>query len=90
MKPELCLVDNYVVLLDEVATHMYFIKSGLVQIISTDNKTSIAYMSDGAYFGEIGVLITQKRSCSVLARSVCILYSISKEDLTTVLMDYPL
>jgi len=37
---------------------MYFIKSGIVQVIATDNKTSIAFMSEGTYFGEIGVLLT--------------------------------
>jgi CRP-like cAMP-binding protein len=42
---------------------MYFIKYGIVQVLATDNKTSIAYMSEGTYFGEIGVLLSQKRSC---------------------------
>ena len=42
----------------EVATEMFFIKSGIVQVLSTDNKTVIAYMSEGTYFGEIGVLLT--------------------------------
>lgn len=30
LKPKLCLADNYVLFLGEVATKMYFIKSGIV------------------------------------------------------------
>jgi CRP-like cAMP-binding protein len=37
---------------------MYFIKSGIVQVLATDNKTIIAFMTEGTYFGEIGLLIT--------------------------------
>ena len=44
---------------------MYFIKSGIVQVLATDNKTIIAFMSEGTYFGEIGILLTQKRTCSI-------------------------
>lgn len=57
-QPQLCLQDSYVVRLGEVANKMFFIKTGIVQVLATDNKTTIAYMSDGAYFGEIGVLLT--------------------------------
>jgi len=60
---------------------MYFVKSGIVSVISTDNKTVIAYMSEGTYFGEIGVLLTQKRSCFVKSKTVCVFFTISSEDL---------
>jgi len=42
----------------EVATKLFFIKSGVIQVLATDNKTVIAFMSEGTYFGEIGVLLT--------------------------------
>ena len=58
MYPELGLIDSYVVQQGEVATKLYFIQSGLVQVIATDNKTVIALMGEGTYFGEIGVLLT--------------------------------
>lgn len=69
---------------------MYFIKSGIVQVLATDNKTSIAFMSEGTYFGEIGVLLAQKRSCTVKACSCTSLFSINKEDLIGILDKYPL
>lgn len=69
---------------------MYFIKNGIVQVLATDNKTSIAYMSEGTYFGEIGVLLSQKRSCSIKARACTSLFSINKDDLVPILHKYPL
>jgi CRP-like cAMP-binding protein len=69
----------------EVATKMYFIKSGLISVLATDNRTIIAFMSEGTYFGEIGILLTQKRSCSIQARSLCVFFTIEKDDLMDVL-----
>lgn len=85
LKPRLCLADNYVVQLGEVASKMYFIKSGIVKVFASDERTVIAYMSEGTYFGEIGVLITQKRSCSIKARTNCVFFSINKKDLNNIL-----
>eukprot|EP00347_Sterkiella_histriomuscorum_P000063 403377328 len=90
LKPKLCLQDNYVIYMGEIATKMYFVKSGIVQILSSDNKTVIAYMSEGAYFGEIGVLLTQKRTCYVKARTACLFFTISSNDLQSVLQQYPI
>ena len=58
LTPELALQDSYVVQRGEVAIKMYFIKSGLVSVLATDNRTIIAFMSEGTYFGEIGILLT--------------------------------
>jgi CRP-like cAMP-binding protein len=44
---------------------MYFIRKGIVKIIANDNHTVIALMNEGSYFGEIGILITKKRTVSV-------------------------
>lgn len=41
----------------------------------------IAYMSEGTYFGEIGVLLTQKRTCFVKARTTCVFFTIGASDL---------
>ena len=54
--------------IDEVANKMYFINSGVVEIMATDNHTILAYQGSGCYFGEIGVFLTGKRSCSVRIR----------------------
>jgi CRP-like cAMP-binding protein len=69
---------------------MYFIKSGIVKVLSSDNRTIIAYMSEGTYFGEIGILLTSKRTCSIQATTNSIFFTISKEDLVAILEQFPL
>lgn len=69
---------------------MYFIKSGIVQVMATDNQTIIAFMSEGSYFGEIGVLLTKKRTCFVKARTDCVFFTIKGDDLIHALETFPL
>ena len=45
MQPQICLYGDFVVEVDTVALEMFFIQSGIVQILATDNKTIIAYQS---------------------------------------------
>lgn len=62
MMPKICMASDYVVEVGDIADEMYFIKNGLVEIQATDNSTVIAYMSEGSYFGEIGILLLGTRS----------------------------
>ena len=54
-------------------------------MIASDGNKTIQFLTKGGYFGEIGVLITGKRTCSVVARTTSILYSIGQEDLSSIL-----
>jgi CRP-like cAMP-binding protein len=47
-------------------------------------------MSEGSYFGEIGVLITHKRSCSIKASTYTSLLTVDKDDFLSILEKYPL
>lgn len=38
-------------------------------------------MSDGTYFGEIGVLLTEKRTCFVKSKTVCVFFTIEKDEM---------
>jgi hypothetical protein len=43
LTPQICLQKDFVVEVDQVATKMFFIEQGIVQILATDNKTVIAF-----------------------------------------------
>ena len=73
----------------EISDKFYFIHSGIVEVIASDDQSTIAYQSQGCYFGEIGCLITQKRSCSVKVKESAILYFIKKSDLLQILEIFP-
>jgi len=58
-------------------------------VLATDGKTVIAYQGEGSYFGEIGVLLQDKRSVSVRAKSESVFLTIRKEPLLEILQRYP-
>ena len=47
-------------------------------------------MSEGAYFGEIGVLVTKKRTWSIFSKTASVFFAIEGKDLIDVLKDYPI
>ena len=67
---------------------MFFIRSGVVRVMATDEQTILAYMSEGTYFGEIGIVLQDKRSVSVLAETAVFLSSISKTRMLNILLNY--
>jgi CRP-like cAMP-binding protein len=89
LRPKICIFGEFVVRIDEVADAMYFLHSGIMEVVASDNSTTIAYMGMGCYFGEIGVLITGKRSCSVKVRQTAILFSVEKDDMLSILQSFP-
>ena len=89
LQPQLSMAGAFVVEKDGVARDMYFISKGFVEVLATDNKTVLAYMGEGSYFGEIGVLLTGKRTVSVRTKTACIFYTVSGDDLTKILESFP-
>jgi CRP-like cAMP-binding protein len=60
-----------------------------MEVLATDNNTVIAFIGKGAYFGEIGVLITGKRSVSIRALSNCMTYIVKSNDFLNILDRFP-
>lgn len=83
------MAGDYIVRVHEIADKMYFIQEGFIEIICTDNVTPIAYFGRGSYFGEIGVLITGKRSVSVRTKTNSVQYFIEADDLLPTLHRHP-
>jgi CRP-like cAMP-binding protein len=67
---------------------MYFIQTGYIEILSDTNK-SIIYMSKGVYFGEIGVLLTGKRTVNVKSQTNSVVFYVLKADLLEILRKFP-
>ena len=89
MKAEVSIAGDFVVRINEKADKMYFIQNGSLEVLASDNLTTIALIGDGSYFGEIGVLITGKRSASVRSISNCMIYSVNEDDLLNILREFP-
>jgi len=83
------MAGDYIIQRGEIATTMYFIKKGFVEIFASDERTIVAYLGEGSYFGEIGVLLTGKRTVSVKSKTLCIFFIIEKDQLVQTLANYP-
>jgi CRP-like cAMP-binding protein len=90
LQPKICLARDWILVAHQIANEMFFIKKGYLEVIATDKKTVIAYLGEGSYFGEIGLLLTGKRSCSVRSLTACVLFSVGKEELIKILDNFPL
>lgn len=87
--PKISMEGDYIMKVGEFADQMYFIKFGEVEVLASDNKTRIAILREGAYFGEIGLLLTGKRTVNIRALTFCVFQVINKEDFDALMEDYP-
>jgi len=72
-----------------IGKKMYFISRGTVRIVN--NKAKSHLLSDGAFFGEISLILPNlRRVASVYADSYCYLYSLTVDDFNNVLEEFPL
>lgn len=68
---------------------MYFISSGRVEVFDESTQETIATLGEGAYFGEMALIDSSKRSASIRAIDFCDLYSLEAKDFQEVILEYP-
>lgn len=90
LEPIIAFPDEIILRENTSGDEMFFINSGVVEIYLSGSKTS-AYVAigDGCYFGEVSLLLDVRRTASARTKTRCLLFKISKDDLMTVLSDFP-
>jgi len=68
---------------------MFFIRKGRVVVYATDEMTEIAYLDEGSFFGEIGILFHQNRSVSVRSITASLISTITNQEFKTILKSFP-
>ncbi|XP_032682375.1 potassium/sodium hyperpolarization-activated cyclic nucleotide-gated channel 1-like [Odontomachus brunneus] len=80
LKFELYLPNEVIIKAGSHGDCMFFLSSGTVAILTPTGK-EICHLDDGAYFGEIALLVAdERRVASVVAIDVCELYRIDRKD----------
>ncbi|KAI9209110.1 cyclic nucleotide-binding-like protein [Polychytrium aggregatum] len=74
---------------DEEADSMFFIMRGTVEVISTDG-VAFAEMTNGQFFGEVGIILSMKRTASIRAKEESFLLKLTKDSLAKVVQLYPM
>lgn len=86
---QIFLPGDFIIRHGDSSDSMYFICSGLVEVLATDGYSRIALLDDGNYFGEIGILMTCCRTVSIKSVQPSILACISKAKLIKILSNFP-
>merc|ERR1712159_568109 len=75
------LAGHDIVRKGEIGAEMYFIASGHVQVLDpVDNVSPVVVLTEGSYFGEIGLMAKITRTCTVSAITNVHAYKLSGED----------
>ncbi|KAL1490480.1 hypothetical protein ABEB36_013167 [Hypothenemus hampei] len=78
--PEIYLPNDLIIQSGIFGDCMYFIESGTVAVFTPSGR-EICHLNDGAYFGEISILIKdQKRTASIIAIETTRIFKLRKED----------
>jgi CRP-like cAMP-binding protein len=88
LKPRVCLPNSFIVRKGEVGNEMFFISRGELNVVSEDDKV-VFTLKDGGFFGEIALLYDTKRTASIVARTYCDMFVLTKEDFKKVMKKFP-
>lgn len=89
LEPMVAAPGDYIIRFGDVGKEMFFISKGKVNVVSGDEKTTYATLTEGAFFGEIALLFPEKRTASIISDGYCDLFSLDKSALEKVLEDFP-
>lgn len=90
LKSEIFLTNDVIVRANQPGDCMYFIASGTVAIYTGSGK-EVCHLEDGAYFGEIALVMPdERRVASVVAVEICELYRLDRVDFTRTIHPYPM
>ena len=84
-------VGDFVCYQGDVGREMYIVKSGILQVLGTDDVSVVATLRDGHVFGEVSLLSIagNRRTASVRSCGYSCLFVLAKQDLQSVIDDYP-
>jgi len=92
LKPVLFSPGDFICRKGEVGREMYIVNRGKLHVMADNNRTVLATLKAGSYFGEISILNMgsgNRRTASVRSVGYSDLFCLSKEDLWEVLKEYP-
>lgn len=81
LRPQTYLPHDYLIYQDDIGEEMYFIIEGIVIVLDPDGKKIRTKLTKGNYVGEMALLSSARRVCSVVAATFCFVYILHKQDL---------
>jgi len=88
LEPTIITPGGFAVREGEMANGIYFISRGTIEVLSDDGATSHGTLEDGDYFGDLSLLLGERRTASAKAVSFCDLLVLPKGEFERIKHDY--
>ena len=93
LRPQIAATHEAICEAGELARELYILTRGTAEVWSAplvDEPQLLATLEDGSFFGEIGLVKDDaRRVASVIARTTCDFFPLSKSDFETLCIEYP-
>jgi voltage-gated potassium channel len=89
LKPRIFAPEGYIVREGEVGKEIYFISRGKVEITADDGQSQHGTLEDGDYFGDLSLILREKRTASVKALTYCEIFKLDRTDFNRIKDEYP-
>jgi voltage-gated potassium channel len=80
--------DGYIVREGEVGNEIFFISLGSVEVNSNEGKNIHGNLGEGDYFGDISLILNEKRTASVKALNYCEIFVLTRVDFNQIKEEY--
>lgn len=68
---------------------IFFISRGRVEITANDGQTQHGILEDSDYFGDLSLILREKRTASVKALTYCEIFKLDRADFNRIKDEYP-
>ena len=89
LKPQTYAPDGHIAREGEKGKEIYFISRGKVEITSNEGQKSHGILEGGDYFGDLSLLLKEKRTASVRAQTYCEIFKLDQTDFNRIKDEYP-
>ena len=73
----------------EIGKEIYFLSHGKVEIISEDGNENYGTLEDGDYFGDLSLILKERRTASVRALTYCEIFILTQKEFNHIKAEYP-
>ena len=89
LKPQTYAPDVYIARRGELGKEIFFLSRGKAEITSDSGKKKHGYLESGDYFGDLSLILGEKRTASVKALSYCEIFILNRSDFNRIKSEYP-
>jgi voltage-gated potassium channel len=89
LKPQTYAPKSYITREGEAGKEIYFISRGEVEIISNEGRKLHGTLEDGDYFGDLSLILGERRTASVRALTYCEIFVIDRDNFNRIKTEYP-